>query len=292
MTSNPTARTGPPLVVFTDLDGTLLDSRTYSADAASSTLADLAERGIPVIFCSSKTAAEQRSLRYDLGLDHLPYIVENGAAVIVPEKSRFSMEEWPHVAGSYGERVRVFGQTFVEVKAGINRASHASGIRVTGYAELTVRRIAELTGLSETAAARAQQREYSETLVDLLPRPSWEIFEQALASEGLRCRHGGRFRTVASADCDKGRAVRFVAGLYSGRSSAPLETVGLGDSQNDEGLLLSVDHPYLLPKADYQWTPMEIPRLRRMWRAGPAGWSDAIADLLSRHPAPSGDARR
>jgi len=282
----------PSLVVFTDLDGTLLDSRTYSADPARSTLANLAGRGIPVIFCSSKTAAEQRSLRYELGLDHLPYIVENGAAVLIPEKSNLPVEDWPRASGGHHERVRVFGQPFAEVKAGINRASSATGIRVTGYAELTVRRIAELTGLGDTAAARAQQRDYSETLVDFLPRQSWDLFDRALAGEGLRCRHGGRFRTVASADSDKGRAVRLVASLYTDFYRTPIETAGLGDSQNDEGLLLSVDHPYLLPRTDYEWTPMEIPKLRRVARTGPLGWTDAIADLLSRSPTPSGDPGR
>ena len=42
-------------VIYTDLDGTLLDHHTYSFDAARSTIAALSERGIPVIPCTSKT---------------------------------------------------------------------------------------------------------------------------------------------------------------------------------------------------------------------------------------------
>ena len=45
------------LLVFTDLDGTLLDHEDYSYAAANEALAELRSRRIPLILCSSKTAA-------------------------------------------------------------------------------------------------------------------------------------------------------------------------------------------------------------------------------------------
>ncbi|MCG7852909.1 MAG: HAD hydrolase family protein, partial [Methanosarcinaceae archaeon] len=45
-------------VVFTDLDGTLIDHDTYSYKAARPALAALKKQGIPLIFCTSKTRAE------------------------------------------------------------------------------------------------------------------------------------------------------------------------------------------------------------------------------------------
>jgi hypothetical protein len=40
--------------VFTDLDGALLDSRTYSYEKSLAAIKRLKENGIPIIFCSAK----------------------------------------------------------------------------------------------------------------------------------------------------------------------------------------------------------------------------------------------
>ena len=45
-------------VVFTDLDGTLLDHTSYSHQAAEPALEAIRERRIPLVFCTSKTRAE------------------------------------------------------------------------------------------------------------------------------------------------------------------------------------------------------------------------------------------
>ena len=71
------------LLVFTDLDGTLLDHHTYRFQAASPALERLREAGIPVILNSSKTRPEMESLQQQLGIE-APFIVENGAAAIIP----------------------------------------------------------------------------------------------------------------------------------------------------------------------------------------------------------------
>jgi mannosyl-3-phosphoglycerate phosphatase len=68
------------LLVFSDLDGTLLDHDTYSFETARPALAELKERGIPLVLATSKTRAETESVRSALGNRH-PFVVENGGAV-------------------------------------------------------------------------------------------------------------------------------------------------------------------------------------------------------------------
>ena len=70
-------------VVFTDLDGSLLDGETYSFESATQALKALRMRNIPLILVSSKTRAEMEPLRRRLN-HRDPFIVENGAAVFVP----------------------------------------------------------------------------------------------------------------------------------------------------------------------------------------------------------------
>lgn len=48
----------PPMVVFSDLDGALLDHETYEFDAARPALDRLRRDGVPLVLCTSKTRAE------------------------------------------------------------------------------------------------------------------------------------------------------------------------------------------------------------------------------------------
>ena len=67
------------LIVFSDLDGTLLDHGNYSHSAAAPALARLRHLEVPLILASSKTAAEIVPLRDELGFSDCEAIVENGS---------------------------------------------------------------------------------------------------------------------------------------------------------------------------------------------------------------------
>ena len=71
------------LIVFTDLDGTLLDHNNYRWEAARPALEQLRARRMPVVLCTSKTRAEVLPLWEELGLRD-PFVVENGGAVYIP----------------------------------------------------------------------------------------------------------------------------------------------------------------------------------------------------------------
>ncbi|WP_340638223.1 hypothetical protein [Salinicola tamaricis] len=60
----------PPLLVFTDLDGSLLDHHSYDWQPAAPWLERLAAAGVPVIPTTSKTRAELLALRRELALEH------------------------------------------------------------------------------------------------------------------------------------------------------------------------------------------------------------------------------
>ena len=72
-------------LIFTDLDGSLLDHSSYSFAPAAGLLDRLAEQLIPVIPVTSKTCAEVLSLRKTLN-NSQPFIVENGAAIYLPKQ--------------------------------------------------------------------------------------------------------------------------------------------------------------------------------------------------------------
>lgn len=88
-------------IVFSDLDGTLLDHDGYSFEAAKPALAALAERAIPVVPSTSKTLVELETLSVEIGLSGAA-IAENGAAedlpmarLTVPSRARIFLPPYP-----------------------------------------------------------------------------------------------------------------------------------------------------------------------------------------------------
>ncbi|STF45280.1 mannosyl-3-phosphoglycerate phosphatase [Escherichia coli] len=60
-----------PLLVFSDLDGTLLDSHSYDWQPAAPWLSRLHEANIPVILCSSKNFSGNAVLAKNVGATRL-----------------------------------------------------------------------------------------------------------------------------------------------------------------------------------------------------------------------------
>ncbi len=72
------------VVVFSDLDGTLLEIGDYPLREAEPALQRLRSEGIPLVLCTSKTFAEVEWYRDRLRNTH-PFIVESGGAIYIPK---------------------------------------------------------------------------------------------------------------------------------------------------------------------------------------------------------------
>jgi mannosyl-3-phosphoglycerate phosphatase len=261
-------------IIFSDIDGTLIDIEQYTFEETAGAVAAVVDRGIPLVLCSSKTRAEQEPLRAALGI-HGPFIVENGSAVFIPAGT-FDFEFPHHRLGEY--QVIELGLPAAIIREALAHARRKTGLDLTGYADLSPDEVAAFTGLDEAAARRARQRDYSETIVMPL---TGEDLARLRAAPSMRClsvAHGGRFHTVTGAMADKGAAVARLAALYRRRDGA-ITTIGLGDSANDQSLLAAVDRPYLVQKPGGVWEPMEVPGLVRVPAVGPVGWRTVIEAL-------------
>jgi len=149
----------PGRVVFTDLDGTLLDADTYRYDAARTALDRLREHAIPLIICTSKTRAEVEPLRIKLK-NHDPFIVENGGALYIPEG--YFKGPMPGPSSREGYHVIEMGVSYPRLRKALRRIEEQVGVSLVGFGDMTVEDIAKVTGLAPRDAERARQREYDE----------------------------------------------------------------------------------------------------------------------------------
>lgn len=262
-------RRPPPFLLFTDLDGTLLDDG-YRPGPAGAALARLQAAGVLVVFCSSKTRSEQEALRTALHVDG-PFIVENGSAVLVPAPCadldpRDGLGR--HVLGVPAERCREAARSL--------RAPLRLAYR--GFWEMSVQDVAAATGLEPAAARRARRREYSATLVGLTEAGA-ERLAGALAARGLRLSAGGRHHTVTGDAADKGAALAWLAARLRREHGQPaLPAIAVGDSENDVPMLAAADRAYVVARDDGRWP--DAPGARRLHGVGPRGFAELAGLLL------------
>jgi len=264
-------------MIFSDLDGTLLDARTYSFDPAKPALEAVAAAGIPLVLCTSKTRTETENWRSVLKNDH-PFIVENGGAVFVPEGYFGPETRFDKRGGNYG--VLEFGRPYPELRRALEEIRVETGLPLRGFGDMTVEEIAERCGFRREDAAAAAIREYDEPFTGIEPRDLRRVVRLAEA-RGLQVVSGGRFHHLVGGS-DKGRAVRALRSLFeAGRG--PVRTIGLGDSANDIPMLRAVDVPVLVRKPDGGRLKVgDLPGLMIASYSGPEGWRETVLMLLRR----------
>ncbi len=258
------------MLIFTDLDATLLDHETYSVEEAMPMLAELKRKGIPVIPVTSKTRHEVQVWRGQLGLDG-PYVTENGAGVYLPAAfaEALGVGALPngndvrlHEPMGYAEIRRVFKEL-------------GSWFSVVGFGDLTSEELASHTGLSPQECALAQRREFSEPFL-LLDPAALEPLERLAAARGLRVQRGGRFLHLLDARAGKGVALRMLRGMYEQLWKVRPTTIALGDSPNDLEMLRAADRGIVVPHPAGLNPEMDVPGLEVAPHAGPSGWAEAV----------------
>ncbi|MEA9392630.1 mannosyl-3-phosphoglycerate phosphatase-related protein [Acerihabitans sp. TG2] len=261
-----------PLVVITDLDGSLLDHHTYSWQPAALWLDKLIAAQVPVILCSSKTTAEIVPLQASMGLQGLPFIAENGA--LVQLTSPLFTDASP---------IKIRGYDYDTIRTIIQRLRDVKGFRFLGFGDVDEKVIGEWTGLAPQQAMLAQQREASEAFIWRDSDVRLAEFTSLLATEGLSVTQGGRFYHVMSANSSKGAAVRQLLQHFHQQDGRSWRSLGLGDGPNDISMLNEVDYAVIIK--GYSNSPMALdPRQQQIYRTtayGPEGWSEGMDHFIT-----------
>ena len=217
--------------VVSDVDGTLMD-HSYDLTPAKETIKILQNLSIPVILCTSKTAAEVKVIRKELNLMD-PYIVENGAAI-------------------YGESLKkvngeiILGQTYEILEEILNFISKEIDYKLIPLNNLTDLEATQLTGLKGNSLNLMRDRHWS---MPFLNPPNFleEKINICCAKFKVDIFKGNRMSHLLSANSNKGKAINALK-KYSNIQN--IKIIGLGDSPNDLPLLLNSDIRIVIPGID------------------------------------------
>lgn len=272
------AHPSPFIVIFTDLDGTLLDHNSYGWQEAEPALRLCKESQIPLILVSSKTRAEIRALQQELGLSS-PFISENGGGVFFPKEGK---HPYPSDAIlSHGVRKWSMGPAYDFLVRALGEIRDEQGWKIRGFSEMTPEEISNITGLDLASARLASQREYDEPFILMEEGVcNMDTLNHSASQKGLRISRGGRFYHLHGKR-DKGEGMGRLVEWY--RTYHPsLLTIALGDSPVDFSMLKRADYPVLI-RSSHQYPELQktIPRLKVTQEAGPKGWNAAVLDILN-----------
>lgn len=274
-----------PWVIFSDLDGTLLDHHTYDYSPACQALEDVIKREIPLIFSSSKTLPEIRLLQSEMNISG-SCIAENGSVVAFPESMFDNYKSQSAEFGSIRHDGLVVdcpgGDRKKLVKLlGIIRSEKKYDF--IGFSDLSSDELADLTGLDRERALLANQRMSTEPILWKDTASAWNRFDIDLQVHGYTWVQGGRFISI-SKPFDKQDGVKKLIHFYSRIISSPVQTIGLGDSPNDKGMLDMMDIAVIIESEHSKKLALNGPkRVIQTREPGPRGWQKALDLILAEH---------
>ncbi len=262
-------------VVYTDLDGTLLDFSDYSYDTALPVLKILKKKNVPVVFCTAKTVSENRYYQKKTGIND-PFIVENGGAIFIPN-DYFSFSFECRKAGDYC--VIELGSSYDKLRRALKEIRDETGFRIKGFGDMSVREVALDTRLSIEMAKLAKEKQYNESFIFDEAKEKEGILFRKIREKGFSVTHGGRYYNIHGKDASKGKAVRILSGLFE-REFGKVETVGVGDSRNDISMLKAVSLPAVVKNNKGGWVDAVVVNLYRANGEGPKGWVEVMDKFI------------
>ena len=243
-------------IIFSDLDGTLLDHKTYTFEPASEAISVLKSRKIPLILSSSKTKTEIEKIQSKLILKD-PFIFENGSGVF------------------YNNRVVSFGVNLPEIHNKIIPLQKTFNFNC--YSLLPIEQAVHFTGLAIAEAKLSQQRQFSEPIIWLDDDEKKTEFIQIIHELGLYASEGGRFLTISSHH-DKAKALKWVKNTLEKDCQTEFISIALGDGENDINMIDACDIKILIQNNNKHllkpgWVMSET--------CGPSGWNQEIMKVIN-----------
>jgi len=272
--------------VFSDLDATLLDAKTYSWKPAERAIEALRKRDAALVMVTSKTLSEVASLHQELGFGD-PFVFENGGGIALREgdplkKSLLSWEPGMDEFHREGFAVLALGTIYDALVKSLIEISTEVRTPLAGFSTMSTQDVAKATGLPAEQAVKARMRLFDEPF--LIPEGTKSLeaeIRDAAVRRGLDVVRGGRFWHLVG----HGGKEKAVSMLLKGflKRYGEVVSIGLGDSPNDFPFLHLVDLPVLLGKSSTtDPSAPSLPERTHPYDApGPEGWNQAVLDMLA-----------
>ena len=258
------------ILIFTDLDGSLLDKETFKFDVIKDYFKELVRNGIIIIPNSSKTEAELLDFNEQNNLD-LSFIAENGSSIHRLNKIHQNLPEKIIISRTIDEIRNIYEENI----------SLDFENKITHILELEREKQQKILGLPLDKIKLAIKRDHSIPIKFNGTESEKNEFTKILKNSGLTIQTGGRIMNVCD-NVNKSKAMSKALQLIRKQFNDDIITIGVGDNENDIEMIKQTDYPCLVKNENFDSSLINIDNLIKSDEPSPKGWSDVIKSALQK----------
>ena len=257
------------VVIFTDLDGSLLHRDTFQFDTIKDYIKSLVNKGIIIIPNSSKTEKEIEKFNEELGIN-LPYISENGSSIHglnlitsnFPDKLILSREK--------EELIKIFE----------NKVPEKLKDKCFQISKMGKKEQENILGQKDKKLKDALNRKYTLPFLFKGDKKQKNKLLKILNSNSLTLQEGGRIVNLCD-NINKVKSMNRVIKILK-KTEDKIKTIAVGDNYNDLDMLKSCDIPCLVFNDKFKLDHINIDNLIFSNKPSPEGWADVIKKALAK----------
>ena len=255
------------VVIFTDLDGSLLHRDTFQFDTIKDYIKNLVNQGVIIIPNSSKTEKEIEKFNEELGIN-LPYISENGSSIHglnlitsnFPDKLVLSREK--------EELIKIFE----------NKVPEKLKKKCFQISKMSKQEQENILGQKDKKLKDALNRKYTIPFLFKGNKSEKNKLLKILTSNSLTLQEGGRILNVCD-NINKVKSMNRIIKILK-KTEDKIKTIAVGDNYNDLDMLKSCDIPCLVFNDQFIQDQINIDNLIFSNKPSPEGWADVIKTAL------------
>ena len=255
------------LIIFTDLDGSLLHRDNFKFDEIKDYIKNLIDNGVIIIPNTSKTEKEIEEFIKELGKE-LPFISENGSSIHGLNLINANFPNKIILSRDKEELIKIF-----DSKVPDNLKAKCKFI-----SEMNSKQQNNIFGLQGNNLKNALNRKY--TIPFLFEGDNLEKNKllKILKSSSLTMQEGGRVLNLGD-KTDKVKSMNQVLKIYR-KVENKIKVIGVGDNFNDLDMLRNCDIPCLVFNDQFKQDQININNLIFSNKPSPEGWADVIKTAL------------
>ena len=257
------------VVIFTDLDGSLLHRDTFKFDSIKDYIKSLINNGIIIIPNSSKTEKEIKKFNEELGVE-LPYISENGSAI---HGLNLINQNFPNeiiLSRKKEELLKIFNEKTPERL--LNKCVQIS--------KLSKKEQEKIFGQKDDRLKDALKRKYTLPILCNGDNSEKNKLLKILSSNSLTLQEGGRVLNLCD-NINKIKSMNKIIKILK-KTEDKIKTIAVGDNYNDLEMLKNSDVPCLVFNDQFKLDKINIDNLIFSNKPSPEGWADVIKMALEK----------
>lgn len=255
------------IIIFTDLDGTLLDKTKFHFRQAKKYINELISKNIIIIPISSKTEKEIRLFLREIK-HNLPFVTENGSEIY---NLNLLKKTFPRKITLARDKLKIY-----EI---FNKKIDPQILENCEFVfKMTKRKQTKILGLKGKKLNASLHRKFTFPFIFRGSKFKKNKLLKDTNKMGLNILEGGRVMSLGD-KIDKGYAVNKILKLTRNKLKSKIHTIAVGDNSNDLSMLNVSEYPCVIGNKN-----LKIKNKNKSFSSdyAPLGWKIAVKKAINK----------